>query len=655
MATYTQENRLLSVNTPLGKDVLLLTGFSGREAMSRLFSYQLEMFSEDEGILPKDLVGKPVAWAVQKAPGGPRYFHGIVSRFVAGHRILRKLRTYRAQVVPWLWFLTRTANCRIFQNKTAPEIIQAVFKGLGFSDLALWLREKYPKREYCVQYQETAFRFVSRLLEQEGIFYYFRHDKDKHTLVLVDRNSACPDCPEASVPYTAGTLTANHVLTWERRFEFRSGSWAQTDYNFETPSTNLLSASKTGLPVKDMEKYEVFNYPGRYQVKADGDAQTRVRMEEEEAGYEVAAGTSKCPTFMVGGKFTLATHEIEAEAGKGYLLTSVQHTATDPSYFGTGREPAYDNQFTCIPAAVPFRTERLTRRPVVRGPQTAVVVGPSGEEIYTDKYGRVKVQFFWDREGKKDENSSCWVRVAEAWAGKNWGAVFNPRVGQEVVVEFLEGDPDRPLITGRVYNADQTPPYPLPANQTQSGVKSRSSKKGGADNFNELRFEDKKDSEDIYFHAEKDFHRVVEHDDDLKVGHDQTTEVKNNRTETVKEGDEKVTVEKGQRTVVVQKDDTHQVKQGDRKVTIEMGNDTLQIKTGNQTTKIDLGKSSTEAMRAIELKVGQSSIKIDQMGVTIKGMVVKIEGELLTQLKGLMAEVNGDGLLEVKGGIIMIN
>jgi type VI secretion system secreted protein VgrG len=274
----------------------------------------------------------------------------------------------------------------------------------------------------------------------------------------------------------------------------------------------------------------------------------------------------------------------------------------------------------------------------VPGAQTAVVVGPKGEEIYTDKYGRVKVQFFWDRVGKKDENSSCWVRVAEAWAGKNWGVIFNPRIGQEIVVEFLDGDPDRPLITGRVYNAEQMPPYALPTNQTQSVIKTRSSKEGGTDNFNELRFEDKKDSEDIYFHAEKDFHRVVENDDDLKVGNNQTIEIKKDRTETVTEGNETISI-----------------KQGNRQVTIEMGNETLQIKMGNQTTKLDLGKSETEAMQSIELKVGQSSVKLDQTGVTIKGMMIQIEGQVQTEVKGVMTQINGEAMLKMQGGITMIN
>jgi len=386
-----------------------------------------------------------------------------------------------------------------------------------------------------------------------------------------------------------------------------------------------------------------------------------------------------------------------------YVLTSVSHSASLDSYrAGSQDEFRYTNQFTSQPLELPFRPARLTPKPVVQGTQTAVVVGPPGEEIWPDKYGRVKVQFRWDREGKNDAKSSCWVRVTTMWAGKQWGMVHIPRIGQEVVVAFEEGDPDQPLIVGSVYNFEQMPPYNLPDHKTQSGLKSRSSKQAGAANFNELRFEDKKDSEQIYVHAEKNFDGVIENNETRKVGFekkdngDQTIEVFNNqvlkvgcskasdgsqtidvykdRTETVETGNETVTIKKGNRTVkvdtgndthtiktgnrTVQLDkgnDTHQLKMGNRDVKIDLGNDALTIKMGNQTTKLKLGKSSTEAMQGIELKVGQSSIKIDQMGVTIKGMMVKIEGQIQTEVKGLMTTVQGSAMTTVKGAITMIN
>jgi type VI secretion system secreted protein VgrG len=308
---------------------------------------------------------------------------------------------------------------------------------------------------------------------------------------------------------------------------------------------------------------------------------------------------------------------------------------------------------SAIKSGIPFRAAQRTPKPVMRGPQTAIVVGPKGDEIYTDKYGRVMVAFHWDRETKRDETSSCWIRVSQAWAGKAWGGIMIPRIGQEVIVDFLEGDPDQPIITGRVYNADQTVPYSLPDNMTRSGVQSRSTKGAGTDNFNEIYMEDKKGSELLSIRAEKDMKTVVENSSTIEIGMEKKSpgnldcKIYNNRTTAIEQGNETFQVKKGN-----QED---KIDMGNRTTTLGMGNDTLTIKMGNQETKINLGKSATEAMQSIELKVGSSSIKIDQMGVTIKGMMIKIEGTMQTQVKGLMTQVNGDAMLTVKGGITMIN
>ncbi len=613
------------------------------------------MSSDNQDIAAKDIVGKNVTWQVQVKDAKPRSFNGFVSQFVGGGVTIRHTRSYSATLVPWLWFLTRTANCKIFQKKSVPDIVTSIFDDLGFSDYALELKGAHPKRDFCVQYRETAFNFVSRLMEDEGIFYFFRHEEGKHTLVLADQIASYKDLPANPIEPGATIESLDH------RFEYRPGKWTRTDYNFETPSTNLLTTTNTVVSLSNIGKFEMFDYPGDYMAKADGLTGTKLRMEEEEVAYDVLTANSACATFTPGGKFKLTEPDVKSEDGKSYVVVSIEHTAVDVDFTASERPSEYKNVFHCIPASVNFRPGRHTPKPLIVGVQTAVVVGPTGEEIYTDKYGRVKVQFFWDRLGKKDENSSCWIRVAENWAGKNWGIVFNPRIGQEVVVEFLEGDPDRPIITGRVYNAEQMPPYDLPANQTQSTIKTRSSKGGGTDNFNELRFEDKKGSEEVYLHAEKDFNRVVENNDTLKVGSSkaddgsQIIEIYKDRTETVKTGDEKVTIEQGDRTIeVTQGNDSHQIKQGNREVVIEMGNDSLEIKMGNQTTKLDLGMSQTEAMQSIELKVGQSSLKLDQTGVTIQGMMISIEGQVQTQIKGLMTQVNGDAMLTLKGGITMI-
>ncbi|MFO0949495.1 MAG: type VI secretion system tip protein TssI/VgrG [Planctomycetota bacterium] len=552
MASVQQETRLLAVKSPLGKDVLLLTGFSGKEEMSRLFHFNLEMFSEQDAIEAKDIVGKNVTVTI-KRDDDFRFFNGFVRRFRAGS-MASGFRQYSAEVVPWLWFLTRTADCRIFQKKKVPDIINAIFSDLGFTDFEFRLKGSYRQREYCVQYRETDFNFVSRLMEEEGIFYFFKHEDGKHTLVVADHKGAYEWCPDREIEfehaYTPQTTTGR-ITRWEHEYEFHVGKWAHTDYNFETPSTNLMSNSNTITGLPGVDKFEIYDFPGTYEKKDEGTSLIKVRMEAEEVPYNVAMGNSHAKSMFPGGKFKLTNHYVPAENDKTYVLTSVSHHANEPADFTArgARPTTYENQFTCIPEEVTYRPARITPKPTVQGSQTAVVVGPAGEEIYTDSYGRVKVQFFWDREGKKDEKSSCWIRVSQNWAGKNWGIVFNPRIGQEVIVDFLEGDPDRPIIIGRVYNAEQMPPYELPAQPTKSTIKTRSSKGGTPANFNEIRFEDKKGSEQLFIHAEKNQDIEVENDETHWVGHDrkktidhdETTRVKHDRTETV-DNNETITI-----------------------------------------------------------------------------------------------------------------
>lgn len=710
MPVVGQTDRLITFTSPLGADAFLVTGFRGREELSRPFSFTLDLVSENAAVAPADLVGQPVSWAVNRPADSPRYFHGFVKRLVTGPLASRTLRTYQVEVVPWLWFLTRTADCRVYQNKTVPDVVKDVFGRYGFTAFRESYQGSYPVREYVVQYRESAFDFVSRLLEEYGIYYYFEFADGSHTLVLADAASA----------YAATGVTAEYrpeagavlgVTRWDRAYLFHTGKAAHTDYNFTTPATALLATQPTTVSLPGISKFEQFDYPGRYAVGADGTSLAKVRIEAEEAGYDTAAGAGGVPAFTAGGTFTLDTHP--ADNGD-YVLLAVDHEASENWVAGTqGGNASYENTFACAPAATPFRPARTTPRPAVPGPQPAVVVGPAGEEIYTDQYGRVKVQFFWDRVGTKDENSSCWVRVTELWAGQQWGMVFTPRIGQEVMVDFLEGDPDQPLVTGRVYNAAQMPPYALPDNMTQSGLKTRSTKGGGAADFNELRFEDKKGNEDVYFHAQKDFHRFVENDDDLKVEHDQTITVKNNRTLVVSEGYEKITIDKGdrertvskgndtltvtegKRTVTVKADTSLTVQEGNHTITVSTGKQTVEVKAdttltvlegkhavtvsqGDQTVTVTKGSVTVEAGTAITLKVGSNSIVIDKQGVVIdaqkitlkvggnsvalapagvevKGTTVKVTGDTETKIAGLTTAVSGSGMLELTGGMVKIN
>jgi type VI secretion system secreted protein VgrG len=539
---FTQDERLISINTPLGKDALLLRSFTGQEAMSQIFRFTTDFLSENHSITHKDIVGKQVTLTMRIVGNEKRIWNGFVNRFVCRGGDNR-FSYYDAEIVPWLWFLTRTADCQIFQQKTIPEIIKKVFQDHGFQDFQDRTQGSYPQREYVVQYRETAFNFVSRLMEEYGIFYFFEHNENSHKLILADKPQAHKNCPvqhKVRFNYTPGSTFRNEdvVDSWGAEQELRPGKYALTDYNFITPNTSLMANVQTVAEIGGNTKYEIYDYPGIHTKKSEGETLTKVRMEEEEAVHHLVSGSGNCRSFASGYKFHVDHHPRNDQNGD-YLLTEVTHSASvGDSYSGSGGDAheTYTNHFTCIPFSVPFRPQRLTPKPVVQGPQTAVVVGPSGEEIYPDKYGRVKVQFFWDRLGKKNENSSCWVRVSQPWAGKNWGAINIPRIGQEVIVEFLEGDPDRPIITGRVYNDDQMPPYTLPDHKTRSTFMSRSTTGGGSANYNELRFEDKKDSEQIFLNAERDMDHRVEHDSREYIGNDRSLIVKGDEKEKI-EGD----------------------------------------------------------------------------------------------------------------------
>ena len=646
------KERQIQIDSPLGKDQLIATYFEGSEAISEHFGFHLELISPQLAIKPEDILGKSVTIQLMFPQSKQRYFNGIVVRFAPGPMWSRGNRRYTAELAPWTWLLTRTTDCRIFENKTAPDIVKEIFKDLGFSDFELNLKGNHPQREYCVQYRETDFNFVSRLLEEEGIFYFFKHEKGKHTLVLADQTSGYLDCKDKEATFSSNPDARDKITQWRNGYNYRPGKWMQRDYNFERPTDDLKTNKNTVINIPQNQKFELFDYPGLYTNKGDGNEVTKYRMEAEEAAFQAVEGEGNLSFFSPGYKFNLNDHECKDEQGN-YVLTSVNHVATDYTHVsGEGPPAEYSNSFTCMPSKRVFRPARTTPKPIVYGPQTAVVTAPQGEEIDTDKYGRIHASFFWEREGK----NSCWMRVAQSWASKQWGEVFIPRKGMEVVVHFLEGDPDRPLVTGCVYNADNMPPYALPGNKTQSGLKTRSTTNGTESNFNELRFEDKKGSEEVYFHAEKDFNRVVENNDTLKVGFDkkdkgdQTVEIFNNQT--VKVGTPQAS--EGSQTIEIYKDRTQTLKTGNETLKVEMGNQSTTLSMGNQSTKLNLGASTHEAMQSIELKVGQSSVKIDQMGVTITGMMIKIDGQIQTQVNGLMTQVTGTAMLQLSGGITMI-
>lgn len=640
----------MRIESGLGKDTLLLRSFRGSESVSAPYSVEADVLAT-RAVSSDELLAKPVHLAIDDGDG-ERLLHGLVRSLTSAGRDEEFYR-YRLQIVPWFWFLSLNEDCRVFQNMDVRKIVQRVFDDRGYSDYTFDCQRSFPVREFTVQYQESDLDFVSRLLEEEGIFYFFKHEASRHTMVLADHQGALQVSPTQSdvrlseVGEGIEGERVIHEITVDTTVH--SGRTTLADYDYQKPSTELAAT------VEGSGWGSLYDYPAGYTDAGTGTQLAEIRLEAEEALATLLRGQGDCFGLVPGFRFRLLDSDVDGE----YLVTTVHHDAGVQGYRSGDAEQAEDpylNSFAAIPFATPFRPRRRTPRPHL-GVQTAVVVGPSGEEIYTDSFGRVKVQFHWDREGRKDEKSSCWIRVASTWAGNTWGAIQIPRIGQEVVVEFLDGNPDRPLITGSVYNAQQMPPWD--ATPTQSGWKSHSTKEGAGES-NELRFEDKKGEEEIYVRAEKDLTFEVVNDETATVGNDrkvtvendETLEVKNDRTRKVIK-DETVTIE-GKETREVTGDQTLTVKTGNQAITVKSGNRTVDVKMGNLTTKAAAGKVVYEAAQSIELKVGANSIKIDPSGITMKGTMVKIEGQTMTEMKGLMVKVEGSAMLTAKGGITMI-
>jgi len=510
-----QSTRIATLNTPLGGDTLVFQSLSISEQLGRLFSLEIAAGSERGDLKSDDLLGKGVSVEMKCPRGGVRYFHGFVSRFSRVPRPGTRYFSYHLTAVPWLWFLTRHSDCFIFQNKTLQDILRDLFGRRGFSDFKFQLSGNYTPWEYCVQYRETDFNFVSRMLEQEGVYYYFEHEKEKHTVVFADSPSAHQPFPKyEKLTFRARDLTHEyddeHIYDWTAQGRHHSGKYLHTDYDFSRPKLDLKTP--TSMPGKFAHgDLEIYDYPGEYEKHGDGEQWSRIRMEELSADQQIFEGAGDVTGLACGHKFTLAEPPSPADGGDYAVIATSLHLQSNiyESGISDGGGDSYHCSFTAIKADHQFRPARLTPKPLVQGVQTAVVTGPKGEEIYTDKYGRIKVQFYWDREGKRDENTTCWIRVGQVWAGKRWGATFTPRIGQEVIVAFLEGDPDQPIIVGSVYNGDQMPPYlgegldPKHKHDPKVwGIKSCSTKSG--EGYNELRFDDYKGKEEIYLHAEKD-------------------------------------------------------------------------------------------------------------------------------------------------------
>ncbi len=595
--------RSVNVKTALG-DALSFHHMTGSEAISRPFAFELVLVSEDMSLALEAVLGTPVTVALELDQGAKRYFHGLASDF-AYVGTDNELAFYQATLRPWLWFLGRTYDCRIFQKQTVVEIIKTIFAKYPNHEFEDRLTGQYAPRVYCVQYRESDLDFVSRLMESEGICYFFKHEDNRHTLVLADSPQAHESFKDyAEVPFFPLDKLArrerDHVYEWQVRSLVESGTYVHTAFDFEKPKADL--AAKLARPMPHaLSSGEVYDYPGPHVDLGEGDRVARLRLEASQVAHKRVSGAGTAAGLVSGYTFKLTQYP-RADQNAEHLLLEVAHELWEPTYRTgmSGEEEHYLCTFEAMPSNLTFRPPRVTPKPIVQGPQTAIVTGPAGEEIWPDKYGRVKVQFHWDRLGKHDESSSCWVRASQLWAGPGFGGIHIPRIGQEVIVDFLEGDPDSPLITGRVYNGMAMPPYGLPANATQSGIKSNSSKGGGGSN--ELMFEDKKGSELVYLHAQKDESIVVENDKSEKVGHDETITIGHDRTETVGH-DEKLTVG-NDRTRKVGANETVTVVANQ---TISVGGNRTDTVSQNEARTVLIAQQQTVgAMRDVKVGASQS-------------------------------------------------
>jgi type VI secretion system secreted protein VgrG len=631
VAKYSQKDSPIAVGTAWGPDQLLLTSFTHDSEVSGPFRIKLRGLSENKNLDTKSLLRTQATIRINLSddPDNPamKHLNGKVVRAAVLEQ-QEELTEYEVEMVPWFSFLKLHRDCKIFQEKNAKEIIEEVFGDLGYTDFDFDVQGSPKKREYCVQYRESTFDFVSRLLEEEGYWYYFKHEDGKHTMMIRNSNAKFPMCTKKTLHYDTTKSTKWEEEIREISFQrvARTSKETRRDYNFEDPSVTLNSSLGAGFAGGPEEYYD---YPGMFKQKGEGDDLVKLLADHQDSHVTRVDFRGTARDVTCGCRVNIAEH-FHSSANEEVFVLELHERCSFVGYRSSSRGSGskdnetftYENQVVAgCSADGPYRPPCKTPIPQVRGIQTAVVVGPSGEEIYTDKYGRIKVQFHWDRLGAKDENSSCWIRVATAWAGKGWGMISIPRIGQEVVVDFLEGHPDRPLVIGGVYNAEQMPPYGLPGSATQSGLKSRSSKGGGSDNYNEIRFEDAKGSEEFYMQAEKDMNTLVKDNRSANIRD-------GNDSLTIESGDRSTDIKKGGRTTKIKKDDKLEV---DANInTVAKGNvkeeakGNFDIKGGKNIT-IDAGMNMTiKAGTQITIQAGSGKIVLNAMGVTITGTLVKI-------------------------------
>ncbi len=641
------DNRLIDLKSTLDATKVTLIRVTGSERLSELFEYRLDLRSSTNDLDLVSVLGTHMSVTLDMDTTGSttRNFDGLVTHFTY-EGMDAKLGIFSATIRPWLWLLTRRRNCKIFQSKTALDIIKAVFADYpdaSFQDNTTAPANGWVTRDYCVQYNETDFAFVSRLMEQEGIFYFFKHQLSQHQMILANQISSLSTVPNyADISHESEQrntqLSVDVIWDWRVSTEIETDKVTLTDYNFETPTANLQKVQQNSQR-SDQNTFEVYEYPGKYMTAAVGGDVSKTRMNEVGSPFKRVHGAGSARSLTTGTLFTLKNCDrTDQNAQHAVIATEISMRREWGDEHGGEDRLIFDCSFEAILQSAFFSPRRLTPMPRLPGPQTALVVGASGAEIDTDKYGRIKVQFYWDRLGTKDESSSCWIRVAQKLAGPNFGTMYIPRIGQEVVVDFLEGDPDRPLVTGVVYNATNMPPDTLPDNKTRTITRTRSSTGGDASTFNEFTFEDLKGSEYIFLHAQKDFNGVVLNNYTMTITQDKTTEVK--------QGNVKTTIDQG--------NDTYTLSQGNLSETISQGNVSTSVTAGKISVTAGSDISITSNTK-ITLTVGGSSITIEPTQIQLSSTNITVAANLQAQLSGTKTQVSGDAMLQLQGGITKIN
>ncbi|MBS7471143.1 type VI secretion system tip protein VgrG [Pseudomonas syringae] len=587
---------------------LLLESFRGTEGLSRAYQFDLLLVCQDSGVELKSMMGQHVVIEIELADGSPRYIAGYLTRFASGGSD-GGMAKYTATLNPWFSMLKNRFDTRIFQGNTVEEVVTQVFAMCtAFSKHEFRLSKPLKRYTYITQYRESDFNFVQRLLEEEGMFYYFEHTAEGHTMIVCDDSTTLvplPEQPQIRFHSASVTETADSITDWNGDRRLQSGKMAVQTFDYRQPNNRLPVTMNSLNQQGDVENFEVYDFPGQYThgTYDEGEALLRLRVEALELRGKSFRGASNCRAMKPGYTFELLQHYDHDQGSpedRQFLLVLID--SEGHNNYLNGQQASYRNTFSCVRKKIVFRPQLTTNRSVISGPHTAIVVGPPGEEIFTDELGRVKIQFHWDRKGEHNDKSSCWVRVAQSGASGGFGSIQIPRVGDEVVVVFLDGNPDRPLVMGSLYNSQNTPPWSLPANKTQSGFLTRSAKgDGGTANF--FRFEDKAGAEQVIMHAERNMDTEIELDEKHEVG--------NNR---------KVTVG-GTNTEIIQKDTVTNVQQG-----------SFTLKVDNQFIQVD-------AKQYILLNVGDSSISITPEGIQIKGKVINVLGES-TFVKGDRVDIN---------------